>query len=87
PFNPPVNISFFMDEESVEQNERAEIMIYNVKGQEVHRRDLGIKSASGMYTISWNGNDEDGKECGSGIYFVKFTAGSHRSFKKSIKLK
>ncbi|PID29043.1 MAG: hypothetical protein CSB55_02950 [Candidatus Cloacimonadota bacterium] len=87
PFNPPVNISFFMDEESVEQNERAEIMIYNVKGQEVHRRDLGIKSAPGMYTISWNGNDKDGKECGSGIYFVKFTAGKHSSFKKSIKLK
>ncbi|PID27799.1 MAG: hypothetical protein CSB55_07730 [Candidatus Cloacimonadota bacterium] len=87
PFNPPVNISFFMDEETIDQNVNAEIMIYNVKGQEVHRRDLGAKSAPGIYTISWNGNDKEGKECGSGIYFVKFKAGSSRSFKKSIKLK
>ncbi|PID28092.1 MAG: hypothetical protein CSB55_06140 [Candidatus Cloacimonadota bacterium] len=84
PFNPPVNISFYIDEKSTESN--ANIEIYNVKGQKVHARNLGKKS-EGLHTISWNGNDEDGKECGSGIYFVKFNAGSHRSFKKSIKLK
>ncbi|PID27622.1 MAG: hypothetical protein CSB55_08085 [Candidatus Cloacimonadota bacterium] len=87
PFNPPVNISFFIDEETAEQNSSSEITIFNLKGQEVHRRDLGINLTPGMYTIIWNGNDKDGKECGSGIYFVKFRTGSHQSIKKSIKLK
>ncbi|PID29969.1 MAG: hypothetical protein CSB55_00610 [Candidatus Cloacimonadota bacterium] len=86
PFNPPVNISFFIDEKTVEENAEIGLEIYNVKGQKVHTRDLG-KQNEGLHTISWNGNDEDGKECGSGIYFVKFTAGSHHSFQKSIKLK
>ncbi|PID28093.1 MAG: hypothetical protein CSB55_06145 [Candidatus Cloacimonadota bacterium] len=84
PFNPPVNISFYIDENNAESN--ANIEIYNVKGQKVYVRNLG-KKGEGLHTISWNGNDEDGKECGSGMYFVKFNAGSHHSFQKSIKLK
>jgi parallel beta-helix repeat protein len=48
------------------KNRKADIAIYNVKGQMVHTNTL-----QGSQTYLWNGKDSSGKRCASGIYFLK----------------
>ncbi|PID28714.1 MAG: hypothetical protein CSB55_04060 [Candidatus Cloacimonadota bacterium] len=86
PFNPPVKISFYIDEKTAGRNAGVSIEIYNVRGQKVYSKDLGNRN-EGLHTIKWNGKNENGRECGNGIYFIKLIAGYRNFLKKSIKLK
>ncbi|PID27112.1 MAG: gingipain R [Candidatus Cloacimonadota bacterium] len=68
PFNPTTTISF-----SVEKASDVEINIYNVKGQKV-KSLLNQKMDAGNHQIQWHGKDDNGKQAGSGIYFMKLNA-------------
>jgi flagellar hook assembly protein FlgD len=48
------------------KNRSAELAIYNVKGQLVHANTL-----QGSQSYLWNGKDNSGTRCASGIYFLK----------------
>jgi len=75
PFNTSTIISFNL---ATKSHKKARIKIYNIKGQLVKILECGeslstkaIPIKSGLYSISWDGKDENGNPLSSGIYFYK----------------
>ena len=62
------------------------ISIYNQKGQLI-RSLVNDTKDSGAYHIAWDGKDNNGKHCSSGLYFAKMQAGSVNSFYKMMLVK
>jgi len=65
PFNPETTISF-----SLPSEQEVSLNIYNLKGQKV-RELVNGRMVSGTYSVIWNGNNDSGKQAGSGLYFYK----------------
>ncbi len=86
PFNPVTLISFSL---TPEYTGNAEIIIYNIKGQEVkHLFDNSIsKLSAGQHTVEWNGKDNNNVPAASGIYFYKLRSGDFSSLKKMLLLR
>ncbi len=78
PFNTSTTISFSLPLST----KKAELKIYNIKGQLVRKLDMDTKS--GIGSISWDGRDSNGKKVGSGIYFYKLTADNKEIVKKMV---
>ena len=80
PFNPTTNISFNLPTSTL-----VELNIYNIKGQKVNtlRNEFMDK---GNHVVTWNGIDHNGKQCGSGIYFVSVNAKDYNRIMKKITL-
>lgn len=77
PFNPSTTISFNMI-----KGETAELGIFNTRGQMV--RNYGRRHyAKGTHQLVWDGKDQSGTECGTGIYLVRFKT---ESFLQSHKM-
>jgi subtilisin family serine protease len=53
----------------------ARIEVYDVNGRRVRVLAEGTRS-SGPHAITWDGRDDRGERLGSGIYFVRLTAGT-----------
>ncbi|MGB9596509.1 MAG: FG-GAP-like repeat-containing protein, partial [Candidatus Poribacteria bacterium] len=86
PFNPDTWIPF-----ELKQKERVIIKIYKADGGIVRTLDLGIKPA-GAYidkdkSAYWDGKDEQGQRCSSGVYFYAIEAGEFIAVKKMIVVK
>ncbi len=81
PFNPETTIEF-----SLGSADRAELNIYNIKGQKVKSLVSGELS-QGTHRIVWNGRDDSGQTVGSGIYFVRMQAGNYTETKKITLIK
>ncbi|OQX70681.1 MAG: hypothetical protein B6D62_03870 [Candidatus Cloacimonas sp. 4484_275] len=68
------------------KNEKAQISIYNVKGEKVKTfSELVADKGSGC--LVWNGKDEAGKEVSSGIYFYRLETEERTFTKKMILMK
>lgn len=67
----------------VKAGENANVTIYNVLGQVVK----SYKVPEGAHTINWDGRDNRGKLCGSGIYFYKMSTPSTNQTKKMVIVK
>ncbi|HEX38065.1 MAG TPA: T9SS type A sorting domain-containing protein [Candidatus Cloacimonetes bacterium] len=78
PFNCKTTISFSLPLST----QKAELKIYNIRGQLV--RELAIDNKSGIGSISWDGLDIYGRKVGSGIYFYKLTADKKEIVKKMV---
>lgn len=70
PFNPSTTIRFEIPRLSI-----VAVKVYNLIGQEVAVL-TNASLAAGTYTMQWHGTDQAGKQMGSGVYFVKLSAGS-----------
>jgi hypothetical protein len=81
PFNPVTTISF-----SLPQPQRAELLIYNTRGQLVRTLLKGDLSA-GEHTAVWNGTDDTGNAAGSGIYFYRLVTKTQMLSEKMVLLK
>ena len=81
PFNPTTQIGF-----SLKESSDVTLEIYNLRGQLV-RTLLNRKMEAGEHTFQWNGDDNAGKNVGSGIYLYKMKAGRYTATKKMILLK
>jgi hypothetical protein len=82
PFNPVTTIEF-----SVPANaERVELGVYNVAGRLV-RTLVDGEMPAGPSRVVWDGRDEHGKSCSSGVYFMKLSAGSETQTGKMTLLK
>ncbi|MDD2229344.1 MAG: C25 family cysteine peptidase [Candidatus Cloacimonetes bacterium] len=78
PSNNHTNFSFNLDKASP-----VNLDIYNLKGQKVRN----ISSAAlnkGMREIVWDGRDTAGKQCASGLYLYRLTAGNAQLSGKQI---
>jgi len=81
PFNPSTTIAFDMASAG-----HVSIEIYNVKGQRVRSLVNGPRDA-GRYNVVWNGDDESGRNVGSGVYFYRMTTPEYSSVKKMLLMK
>lgn len=64
PFNPQTTVSFSLNQEA-----DVNISIFNIKGQKV-RTLVNDKLETGYHQVVWKGNDDNGKQVSSGVYFV-----------------
>ncbi len=76
PFNPNTNIRF-----QLRKDERVQLKIYNMLGQEVGTL-VNENYAAGTHTVVWDSRDNRGKAVASGIYLYKMTAGGFTETKK-----
>ncbi|MCD4818454.1 MAG: choice-of-anchor J domain-containing protein [Candidatus Cloacimonetes bacterium] len=79
PFNPTTTISFEFIEDFTTD---AEIIIYNIKGQEIKQYSIFNNQSS----IIWDGTDENNQPVSSGIYFYKLDTGRETITKKMLLL-
>jgi hypothetical protein len=83
PFNPSTEISFTLD-----YNSKASLAIYNLRGNKV-RTLLTNKPVieSQCYYQVWDGKDEQGISCGTGIYIYRLETGRETLSRKMILVK
>jgi len=81
PFNPTTTIKF-----AISAPQQVEISIFNLKGQKVRSYNQHYQEP-GNYSIVWNGNDDEGKPAGTGIYFYKLKTSAYSQIKKMMLLK
>ena len=81
PFNPSTSISFDIADPS-----DVKIEIFNTKGQKVRDLLSGYCNV-GSHSIVWNGKDNNGIHCGTGIYFYKMQAGKFVQVNKMMMMK
>ncbi len=81
PFNPTTKISF-----NLNNNENANLSIYNVKGQLVKTLVNGHMNA-GSHEVVWNGDDNNNTKVGSGVYFYRLSTPTSNEVKKMVLMK
>jgi len=62
------------------------IEIYNIRGQLVRSFESGYKQ-QGSYKLTWEGEDNNGCLCETGIYCIRMQAGKENYIKKAVLLK
>ncbi len=65
---------------------KVSLEVYNLRGQKIHTL-IQESMAGGEHLLHWDGCDEHGKPCSSGIYFLKLNHGGVVSASKMLLLK
>src|SRR5262249_26992407 len=81
PFNPETTVEYALTTAA-----RVRLDIFDARGALV-RRLVDESMSAGVHQAVWNGVDDAGHPVGSGIYFVKMSAGSVVETKKIVLLK
>ncbi len=71
---------------AVPKTTRVNIKVYNCLGQVV-RTLVDEEQKPGVYTINWNGKDDEGRQLSAGIYFYQMVSDDFVGTKKAILLK
>lgn len=81
PFNPTTTVRF-----SIAKAADVKLVVYNVKGQIV--KTLANETmAIGNHEVQWNGNDNNGKSCASGIYYIRMNVDNYSKTSKMLLMK
>lgn len=80
PFNPASQL--LTGTYGLSKAENATVSVYNVKGQKMQTLETGSKNP-GVYPITWDGNDANGRMCRTGIYFLSLQTSD---FRTSVKI-
>ncbi|MCB5223986.1 MAG: S8 family serine peptidase [Candidatus Cloacimonadaceae bacterium] len=78
PFNPIAHIPYSLKDASTVTFE-----IYNVRGQVLRHINDGERG-SGNHQTLWDGRDDSGQDCGTGIYYLRMKAGDYVQSRKMI---
>lgn len=81
PFNPSTTIRY-----QIPRSSQVRLVIYNLLGQKI-RTLINEQKELGYFQAIWNGQNDNGIQVGSGIYFYRFQAGDFLSIKKMMYLK
>jgi len=81
PFNPTTTISF-----SLQKEQHANISVYNIKGQKVNTL-VNEVLPMGHHKIIWNGDNAQGRQIGSGIYFIRMQTAGYTKVEKAVLIK
>ena len=81
PFNPSTTIPF-----SLVSQERVSLQIYDARGKLVRTLKNDVVPA-GQHEAVWDGRDNSGNQMATGVYFVRFIAGSYEMTRKVVMLK
>ena len=85
PFNPATTINYEIPAGLGNTSEivQTTVTIYNLLGVEVRKLVAGEKRP-GFYSISWNGQNDEGSEVSSGVYLYRLQAGKFTDTKKML---
>ncbi|KAA3658288.1 MAG: T9SS C-terminal target domain-containing protein, partial [Calditrichaeota bacterium] len=78
PFNPSTSISY-----ELKQAEHVNIVIFDTRGREVKKLVNSYKQP-GEYHVLWNGKDKSGSHVSTGVFFVRFKAGTTVDVRKML---
>ena len=81
PFNPITTIAYHVPHES-----DVSIRVYDVTGRVV-RTLVDGSTEPGRHAAIWDGRNEQGENCGSGVYFCVMETPEYRGSRKTILLK
>ncbi len=81
PFNPETTIGY-----SLQEKGHVIVEVFNIRGQKVATL-LDAVQESGQHSVVWDGSDQAGKSCTSGIYFCRLKASSNVLTRKMLLLK
>lgn len=81
PFNPNTTITF-----SLREDADVSLKVFNISGQIVRTLFEG-QETKGKHTIIWDGLDDNGRVCTSGIYFYRLQTDHYNETKKMILVK
>ncbi|MCD4829372.1 MAG: T9SS type A sorting domain-containing protein [Candidatus Cloacimonetes bacterium] len=81
PFNPETTLAF-----SLPSAGKVELTIYNIRGERV-RSILGGYRPAGRHSVTWGGDDDDGRPVASGVYFARLTSVGRTITRKLLLLK
>jgi serine protease AprX len=81
PFNPSTEIKF-----DIKQKTGVKLTVFNSLGQSVKVLIDHVMNPE-TYTVNWNGLDQSGKKCSSGLYYYRLETGSYSETKKMMLLK
>lgn len=81
PFNPAATVAY-----TIKTQCEVEILVYNARGQLV-RNIMHETKQPGNFRIQWNGLDNNGVQCSSGLYNIVLRAGKERFNRKAVLLK
>ncbi|MCD4829333.1 MAG: T9SS type A sorting domain-containing protein [Candidatus Cloacimonetes bacterium] len=81
PFNPSTTVVF-----SIARSSPVSIEVFNVRGQRVRllRREV---LPVGHHEVTWDGRDESGLSCATGLYFIRMKTDTYEAMHKAIMLK
>jgi len=81
PFNPTTNIYYQIPTAGI-----VDLKVYDVSGRLVRTLINGFKE-KGLYSVSWDGKDEFGRDVASGVYFLRMRAGDFDKTRRMILLR
>jgi hypothetical protein len=81
PFNPVTTIRYSLAEKG-----RARIVVYDVDGRRV-RVLVDAECEAGPHSITWDGRNDRGQSLASGVYFIRYSAGTESFWKKAALLR
>ncbi|MDW7679408.1 MAG: FlgD immunoglobulin-like domain containing protein [bacterium] len=81
PFNSETTISYHLPKAA-----QTQLIIYNLVGQKV-KILVDNKQLAGIHTIQWDGKNDFGQDCSSGVYLLMMNASEYRSNRKLIMLR
>lgn len=84
PFNPITVISFNLAEDT--NYNKAEIAIFNLKGQKIRSQNINMTGAKGKQSYTWNGEDTQGNPVSSGVYLYTLKLDNKLSASKKMML-
>ncbi len=82
PFNPSTMIKFMSDNSGY-----ATVKIYNIQGKLIKTIFNNSTIPKKLYSVEWDGKNEQGKTVANGVYFYKLTTDSNKFTKKMLLLK
>ena len=78
PFNPATSIRYSMLTEGY-----VSILVYSVRGRLI-RTLIDAHQASGIYTVTWDGTDSQGRPVASGVYFYRLTSNGQSETRRMV---
>jgi hypothetical protein len=81
PFNPTTVIKF-----SIASDQPVRLVVYDVAGRRV-RTLVDERRRANIYSVSWDGRNDQGQRVASGVYFYRLTAGKFTKTRKMMLLK
>jgi hypothetical protein len=82
PFNPSTNITYKVKPVKA-STARVSLSIYNIHGQLV-RSLVDEQKSAGVYSVKWDGMDNQGRTANTGVYIFKLQSGADVSLRKGV---
>lgn len=79
PFNPSTTISYSLPGPST-----VDLVIYNLRGQNVKTLEKNSRKSTGFHLITWDGTDEANRQVSTGIYLYQLRTEGFSGIKKMI---